>query len=177
VTKVLKRLDLLLKEVKDPVAQENFWRLRRILEDISQSGLAGPQGPQGPPGPPGTGGVASQAPKLIETFDTDVGTLAGDFVKVSGVNAVTKVSDNLIATIPNGIFGIGLSKPSPLQIEVIFIGIMGGYAGLTAGLPLFVSPTGTPTHTAPTSGIVQQIGFAISADQLFLQIGQCIRRS
>lgn len=33
--KNIKRLDLLLREVQDPVAQENFWRLRRVVEELT----------------------------------------------------------------------------------------------------------------------------------------------
>lgn len=175
--KKLKILDLLLREVQDPAAQENFYRLRKLLEDLESNGIEGPQGPQGPPGPPGSGGIASQAPKLIQTFDTDVGTIATNLVKVSGTNAVTKIVDNSAAEIPYGIFGVAFSKPSPLQAEVIFTGIVSGYSGFTAGMPLFISTSGTPTHTAPTTGMVQQIGFAVDSTSFFLHLLQPIRRS
>lgn len=55
MTKQLKRLDLFVREIQDPHAQENFWRLKRIFEDISVSGVAGPPGPPGPAGAPGEG--------------------------------------------------------------------------------------------------------------------------
>lgn len=177
MTKVLKRLDLLLRDIQDPQAQENFYRLKRILEDISSSGLAGPQGPPGPPGPPGSPGPATSAPKLVATFDTDALTLATNFVRVTSGNTVERITDNAATTIPNGIFGVGLSKPSTLQIEVTFTGIVGGYSGFTIGSPLFISTTGLPTHTPPTTGMVQQIGFAISSTELFVQLMQPMRRS
>jgi len=174
-----KNLDLLLREISDPYAQENFWRLRQIINDIlQQGGAVGPQGPSGPVGPAGT--TPTTVPKVSTVFNTDVGTVPGNLVKVNGANSVTKVTDNLPATIPNGVFGIGLAKPSSLQIEVLFIGIISGYAGLTAGLPLFISATGTPTHTPPplgTPAILQQIGFAISNTDLFVQMYQPMRRA
>lgn len=120
---------------------------------------------------------AASAPKLIAQFNTDVGTAVGDLVRVNGVNTVTKITTNSSATIPNGIFGIGYNKPSPILIDVIFIGIMTGYAGFTTGNPLFVSTLGVPTHTVPSTGMVQQIGFAISSTDLFLQMMQPLRRS
>lgn len=177
MTKTLKRLDLLIREVQDPHAQENFWRLRRILDDISDSGLAGPPGPPGPAGPPGSPGPVTSAPKLVATFNTDVATLATHLLKVTGANTVERITDNLSATIPNGIFGVGLSKPSSLQIDVTFTGIVGGYSGFTIGSPLFISTSGIPTHTPPATGMVQQIGFAISATELFVQLMQPMRRS
>lgn len=178
MTKVLKRLDLLIREVKDPHAQENFWRLKRILEDLELSGgITGPPGPQGPAGPAGPSGTTTSAPKLVATFSTDVGTLATHLVRVNGNNSVTRITDNLSSTIPNGVFGVGLSKPSSLQIEVTFTGIVGGFSGFTAGLPLFISTLGVPTHTPPTTGMVQQIGFAVSATELFVNLMQPMRRS
>lgn len=172
MTKTLKRLDLLIREVQDPHAQENFWRLRNIIEDLSSSGIPGPPGAQGPVGP-----TPTSVPKLIATFNTDVGTLATHLLKVNGDNSVTQITDNAAATIPNGLFGVGFSKPSSLQIEVIFSGIIGGYSGFTAGLPLFVSTSGVPTHTPPTTGMVQQIGFAISTTEFFVSFMQAMRRS
>lgn len=172
MTKTLKRLDLLIREVQDPHAQENFWRLRNIIEDLSSSGIPGPAGVPGPVGP-----TPTSVPKLIATFNTDVGTLATHLLKVNGDNSVTKITDNMAATIPNGLFGVGFSKPSSLQIEVIFSGIIGGYSGFTAGLPLFVSTSGAPTHTPPTTGMVQQIGFAISTTEFFVSFMQAMRRS
>lgn len=172
MTRTLKRLDLLLREVSDPPAQENFWRLRNIISDLTSSGVPGPAGPAGPTGP-----TPVAVPKLVATFNTDVGTLAGHLVRVNGDNTVTQITDNSAATIPNGIFGVGLSKPSALQLDTIFTGIMGSYAGFTIGLPLFVSTLGVPTHTTPTTGMVQQIGFAISATEMFVHLLQPMRRS
>lgn len=172
MTKTLKRLDLLVREVKDPHAQENFWRLRNLIEDLSSSGIPGPQGPAGPIGP-----TPISVPKLVATFNTDVGTLATHLLRVNGDNTVTQITDNASGTIPNGVFGVGLSKPSALQIDVIFTGIMGGYSGFTIGSPLFISALGVPTHTPPATGMVQQIGFAVSATELFVSLMQPMRRS
>lgn len=175
MTKTLKRLDLLVREVKDPHAQENFWRLRNLIEDLSSNGIVGPQGPPGPAGPAGPTPIS--VPKLVATFNTDVGTLATHLLRVNGDNTVTQITDNASGTIPNGVFGVGLSKPSALQIDVVFTGIVGGYSGFTIGSPLFISTLGVPTHTPPTTGMVQQIGFAVSATELFVSLMQPMRRS
>ena len=125
----------------------------------------------------GGAGVSTESPKLSETFTTDVGTLPGNLVRVSGTDTVTKISDNYSTTIPNGVFGIVWTKPTTTTAKVIFIGIMDGFSGFTPGLSLFVSTAGTPTHTPPATGMVQQIGFAISTNRLFLQLGQPLRRT
>lgn len=119
---------------------------------------------------PGTGGAATQAPKLIVTFDTDVSTAVGDLVKVTGLDFVSRITDNLEATIPNGIFGVVTGKPTTNTAQIIFVGIQGGYSGLTTGLPVFVQTDGTAGHLIPTSGIVQQIGFAVSTTEIFVYI-------
>lgn len=113
---------------------------------------------------------ALQAPKIVATFATDAGTVVGNLVRVNGANSVTKITTNSSATIPNGIFGIVTAKPSALVADVVFIGIQGGYAGFTTGQPLFISTGGVPTHTVPTTGVVQQIGFAVSTTELFIQL-------
>ena len=178
MAKTLKRIDLLFREVKDPHAQENFWRLKNILNDLTTSGTPGPTGPTGPAGPAGAPGpAATSTPKLVATFSTDVGTLPTHLLTISGASSVTQITDNLSATIPNGIFGVGFYKPSAVTIDVIFSGIIGGYVGFTTGLPLFISTAGIPTHTPPATGMVQQIGFAISTTEFFVSLMQPMRRS
>src|SRR5574343_1756410 len=166
--KTLKRVDLLLREVSDPYAQENFWRLRSVIQDLSSFGIVGPPGPQGPIGPPGP--PATVVEKVGITFNTDLATQPTHFVVVNGANSVTKLTNNSVSSMPNGIFGVGLIKPSSLQITVLFMGIMAGYSGLTTGAPVFISTTATPTHTPPSTGIVQQIGFAVSQTEIMINL-------
>lgn len=169
----LKRLDLLLKEVKDPYAQENFWRLKQLFDSGELSSTTpGPQGPVGPPGP-----TPTSVPRVTTTFNTDVGTSVLDLVRINGDNTVTKISDNLATTIPNGILGLAYYKPSSLSVEVITLWIIGGYAGLTIGQPVFISTLGALTHTPPATGMVQQVGMAVSATEVFVNLMQPMRRS
>jgi len=171
----LKRLDLLIKEVVDPFAQENFWRLRQYTDNIDQYGIVGPQGPQGPIGPAGP--AATTVPTVTKVFTTDLGTAAKDLVYINAANTVTKVTSNSAGVIPHGIFGIGIVKPTTLSIEVLFMGTVSGYAGFTPGQPLFVSTSGTLTHTVPTTGMVQRVGWAISATEIFVQLTAPYRRA
>lgn len=119
---------------------------------------------------PGSGGPATEAPKLIATFNTTSATAVGDLVKVTGTNTVEKINNNSSAEIPNGIFGVAFSKPTSITVQVIFVGIIGGLSGLTAGNPIYISVTGEPTQTAPITGIWQQIGFAVSSTEYFVTI-------
>lgn len=121
--------------------------------------------------------MATQAPKLIATFNTDVGTLVNDLVVVNGDNSVTKITSNTAAEIPHGIFGVVTSKPSGTSAEVIFVGIQGGYSGFTTSNALFVGTDGLLTHSAPATGTVQQIGFAVSTTEIFVNPKQPIRRA
>lgn len=116
-------------------------------------------------------------PRVVATFTTDAGTAIGDLVRVNGVTTVTKITDNLTATIPNGVFGIVYAKPNATTANVIFMGIISGYAGFTTGSALFISTAGVPTHTPPATGMVQQIGHAVSTGSFFVQLMQPMRRS
>lgn len=183
MTKKLKRLDLFFREVEDPYAQENFFRLKAIINDLvdccesSDGTTSGGGTGGGTGGGGGTGTAATEAPLIVKVFTTDAGTLAGHLVRVNGDNSVTRITANTYGLIPHGIFGVVVSKPATLQARVVFMGTVGGYSGFTAGLPLFVSLTGTPTHTAPATGMVQRIGFAISATELWVDMMQAFRRS
>lgn len=147
MTKKIRRLDLLLKEVTDPVAQENFWRLKRLYDDgtLGGTGSTGAAGAQGPAGAPGV--TPTTFPALVETFDTDAGTAVLDLVRLNGTNSVTKITDNTTGTIPQGVFGLVYYKPSAIVAEVIFMGILNGFLGLTPGSGYYISATGTLTTT------------------------------
>lgn len=180
--KKLKRLDLLFREVSDPAAQENFWRLKLLLDDLlnGTATIGGGSSSSGGSGSSTTADFATYAAAAAATakeFDTDVGTLVGAIVRVSGINTVEKISDNTYATIPYGVFGVVLSKPTPTKALVTFTGIVSGYAGLTPGSPVFVSTAGLPTHTAPTTGMSQEFGKAVSATEIFVNIKQYFRKT
>lgn len=126
---------------------------------------------------PGTGGAATQAPKLIVPFDTDVSTVIGDLVRVTGTDFVSTITNNNEVTIPNGIFGVVTGKPTTTTAQIIFLGVQGGYTGFTTGLPLFVQTNGKPGHTVPNTGIVQQIGFAVSSTEMFIYLSGAAERT
>lgn len=169
----LRVLRLLLQEIEDKYVQENFYKLKLYLEaldsvvgDINTTIINN-----------ATPSVALTSPRLVQQFNTDVGTNVGDLVRVNAANTVTKILTNDSAEIPNGMFGVGYFKPSPLLLDVMFVGIGSSYAGLTTGQAVFISTGGVPTHTITTTGMLQQIGFAISATEIFFLLQQPIRRT
>ena len=136
------------------------------LDRVSGSSTVGP--------PPGE---ATQAPKIVASFQTDALSLIGDLCVVNGTKTVTKINSNLSTEIPKGIFGIITTKQSDTECEVLFVGIQGGYSGFTTGQALFIDTSGTLTHTVPLAGTVQQVGFAVSETEIFVYPQQAIRRS
>lgn len=48
-------------------------------------------------------------------------------------------------------------------------GKLNGFTGLSLG-PVYLSTNGTLTQTAPTSGFIQQLGVAVSATEIMIQI-------
>jgi hypothetical protein len=129
-------------------------------------GMMGLQGPQGEIGPPA---------ELLE-FDTDLSTQPGDPVVVSGSNFVTKLTSNSITEMPNGIFAFGYSKPTPTRLKVVLSGKLDILSSLTVGAPHFISTTGGLTLTPPSTGMVQQVGFAVTATTLIVNLMQPMRR-
>lgn len=121
--------------------------------------------------------TATSVPRLTVIFDTDVFTTVGDLVRITATDYVETITDNSETTIPNGLFGVAFSKPTSTTVEVMFLGILGGYSALTPGQALYIGPFGVPSHTAPATGTLQQIGFAISPTEIFFQFGQAIRRA
>jgi hypothetical protein len=106
----------------------------------------------------------------MATFTTDAGTVVGDLVRLNAANTVTKITDNLASTIPTGVFGVCFSKTNATTCKVLFVGIVGGYAGLTAGSAVFVQTDGTMANAVPTAGIVQQIGFSVTSSEVFVNL-------
>ncbi len=121
--------------------------------------------------------TVNSVPRLTVIFDTDVFTVSGDLVRLTAADFVETITDNSDTTIPNGLFGVAFAKPTSVTVEVMFLGILGGYSGLTPGQAVFIGTLGVPTHTPPATGTLQQIGFAITTTEIFFQFGQAMRRA
>jgi hypothetical protein len=119
----------------------------------------------------------AQTAKVIAPFNTDALTLVGDLCVVSASNTVTRITSNSSSEMPKGIFGIVYSKDTATTCEVLILGSQDGYSGFTVAGALFVGTDGALTHSAPATGMVQQVGFAITTGEIFLFPRQPFRRS
>lgn len=140
-------------------------------------GPVGISGPQGEKGDPGDASEQATTPRLVALFDTTISTVVGDRLTVTGTNFVESIADNTAATIPNGVFGFAYNKPTTTTVNVIFAGIISGFSGFTTGQAVFIQTDGSVGHSVPTTGMVQQVGFAVSPTSFFINILQPIRRS
>lgn len=120
---------------------------------------------------------ASSSGSIVNNFTSDSGTPVRSFVMINGTSEVTVIPDNAVATIPNGIFGVVSSKPTGTSADVVTMGIVTGYSALVVGEPIFVATDGSPTQTPPTTGIIQQVGWAISSTSIFVNILQPLATS
>lgn len=124
-----------------------------------------------------TNTLASEANSVINNFICDNSVVVGDLLTMDPIaNHLVTVTNNAIATIPNGIFGVCHAKPTAGTADVLTMGIFTGVTGLSAAQPVFVSTTGTVTHTIPSTGVVQQIGFSKSATSYFINLLTPIHR-
>lgn len=107
---------------------------------------------------------------VAQEFDVDAGSVVGDIVKESlTIDNKAEVATNNTST--NRAIGVIIEKVTLTTAIVKTLGQVDGYSGLTKGLEVFLSPTGTFTSTPPTTGYVQIMGFAISATQVYLEPG------
>ena len=71
----------------------------------------------------------------------------------------------------NKVIGITSSSIALDQTGIIICyGELNGFSGLTPDAPVYVSSTGTVVSTLPTSGYIQQIGIALNATTILVNI-------
>ena len=149
-----------------------------ILEtEISTSAVAATEieavelGMQGPPGPPGPIGPAGDTQTIIAST-----TLSGHRVLAANGDGQAIYAQHTDAT---ALAVQGMSTQSGVQGDELVILKSGAMpwpaAGLTAGLPLFLTTDGQLSHTPPTSGWIRQIAVAIDTDTISIDIGPAWR--
>jgi len=166
--KTLKKVDLLFREVVDPVAQENFYRLKNYIENLTLSGGVGPQGPQGPAGPAGADG----SPGALEITKIAGETISAIKAVYADTNTTIKHSDKSVA---GRQFCIGISKTAGIatsSIEVIIDGVLtdASFSGFTRNEPIFVGSSGALTQTPPTSGVLLEVGYYLGENKIEVEI-------
>jgi hypothetical protein len=55
-------------------------------------------------------------------------------------------------------------------VKIVQIGRVNGFTGLTPGAPCWLGAAGALTQTAPVNGLTQEIGVALAADTLLLDL-------
>lgn len=166
MSKAIKRLDLLIREVEDPHAQENFYRLKNYIDNLQTSGVVGPAGPQGPPGASGTPGTS-----LVVTKTAGETISAGKAVYLDTATVV-KLSDHSVVARQKC---IGVAKTAATvgnSIEVITDGIFTDaiFSGFTLNEPVWVGLNGVLTQTPPTSGVLLEAGYYLGENKIEVEI-------
>jgi hypothetical protein len=103
-------------------------------------------------------------------FNRDPAVAVGDAVYLSGTSTVARADASAPGTTP--VIGFATEIIGTMA-KVRTEKTLGGFAGLTAGLPLFLAASpGAISHTAPSvSGqVIQEVAIAISATTILIRI-------
>lgn len=68
------------------------------------------------------------------------------------------------------IVGVICDKPTSTTCNVMMLGRLDGFAGLTPGFRVFVDTGGTPSTSKPPTGAVQVLGLAISTTEMLVDV-------
>jgi len=129
----------------------------------------GEQGPAGPPGPPGpTGGLAVQYIAAI--------ALGGHRIVVLNATQQVEYADNTVVAHADKVLGMTTGAASAGALATIQVGgeLTEPSWSWTAEAPLYLGANGQVTQSPPASGFVLNLGFAISATKIFLDLKQPI---
>jgi hypothetical protein len=169
MSKKLKQIDLFFREVTDPVSQENFYRLKEYIENLSLSGGTGPQGPQGPPGPAGPSGTPGTSLVVTKTAGETIS--AGKAVYLDTATVV-KLADHSVVARQKCIGIAKTAATSGNPIEIIVDGAFEDaiFSGFTINEPIWVGTSGTLTQTPPTSGVLLEAGYYLGENKIEIEI-------
>lgn len=112
-------------------------------------------------------GAVEFAEKISDIFTCLASVAVGDLAIADPSNADTilAISTNVYDDI---VFGLVIEKPSSTTCEVLFSGKVNSLSGLSLGKVVWVSASGVPTTTKPTTGHQQKLGVAIKSDSMYL---------
>ncbi len=169
MSKTIKRLDLLFREVEDPHAQENFYKLKNYLDNLTISGSTGPQGPAGPAGPAGPSGTPGTSLVVTKTAGETIS--AGKAVYLDTATVV-KLADHSILARQKCIGVAKTAATSGNSIEVITDGVFEDaiFSGFTLNEPIWVGTNGTLVQVPPTSGVLLEAGYYLGENKIEIEI-------
>lgn len=112
--------------------------------------------------------VSDKAKKVIEVYSCDSGANVGDVVHESlTTDNYVEVSTNNTDIAPS--VGVIISKPTATTAEVLHMGKVSGFSGLTKGKKVFLSTLGTISSVVATTGYLQCMGYALSASEVYIK--------
>jgi hypothetical protein len=118
-------------------------------------------------GPRGANGSIYSCPSTVEV---------NDFVYASNDDTVDKAQADALPKAHA--IGVVIEKPSSTQARVQSFSRVGGFSGLTAGQPVWLSEAvaGAITQTPPTGSgeWLQMVGMAVASDKVELSLQQPI---
>lgn len=115
----------------------------------------------GPRGPAGTS-------ELVPGY-----ALAAAILPSGGLVALDASGELIRADAALQIPAIGLTREAAEigdMVKIVQIGRINGFTGLTPGGTCWLGASGALTQTAPTSGLTQEIGVALTADTILLDL-------
>lgn len=169
MSKTIKRLDLLFREVQDLAAQENFYRIKAYIDNLSGTGLVGPQGPQGPPGPAGPSGTTDNSLVVTKTAGETIS--AGKAVYLDTATVV-KLSSHAVASRQKCVGVAKTAATSGGAIDIITDGVFEDpiFSGFTINEPVWVGTNGTLVQVPPTSGVLLEAGYYLGENKIEIEI-------
>jgi len=164
-----KRLDLLLKEIKDPYVQENFYKLKIFLENFEGGGAQGPAGNTGATGPQGAPGVGGTVTVIAgETLPALKFVYIGSDGKAYLGNSATFPETEVIGMTTQ-------AGATNSILEIVPFGLVQdpsftfGYSQM-----LFLTTNGAFSTTVPVTGHRVKLGQGLNNGQIFIDIDETI---
>lgn len=121
----------------------------------------GPAGPQGPVGP------AGDAPSI--TAAIDLGGHRAIAANADGEGIYADQSNNTALAVQGISTGAAVTGAACVVARSGLLAYPAG--GLTPDAPIFLGATGLLTQTPPTTGWLKQVGYAVDADTISVEIG------
>lgn len=138
-------------------------QLPPAVPEVVEIGKRGIQGPQGPAGPAGAT-LVDRTAAITMSGHVFVRTNGGDTVGPASADNPLHGDDTMGITIGASTIG------GPVQVQTDGPIVFNGWSW-TVGEPVFLGHDGQPTQTPdPDDAFLQVLGFADSADTLFIQV-------
>lgn len=113
--------------------------------------------------PFGSSGTVSTENVVLKNLNCEASVNTLDILRFDGSLLKSVTNANQIS---KGVAGVCISKASPLVCDLLILGKISGFVGLTPGAALFLGQLGGFSNLPPTSGFIQFLGFAIDSNNI-----------